>query len=65
MPKTIDVHAHILTEDTMQMIAKEAPSLGLKLTPIDKDSRCSRSAACPTGRYPRGALGHRAAASRT
>jgi hypothetical protein len=34
MHKTIDVHAHILNEDTMQMIAKEAPSLGLKLTPI-------------------------------
>jgi hypothetical protein len=37
MSKTIDVHAHILAEDTMQMIAREAPSLGLRLTPIDKE----------------------------
>ena len=25
MPKVIDVHAHILNEDTMRLIAKEAP----------------------------------------
>jgi aminocarboxymuconate-semialdehyde decarboxylase len=32
--RTIDVHAHILTQETMQLIAKEAP----KLAPVLKDS---------------------------
>ena len=55
MPKTIDVHAHILNEDTMQMIAKEAPSLGLKLTPIDKDFALFEVGGVPYKPYPRGA----------
>jgi aminocarboxymuconate-semialdehyde decarboxylase len=55
MPKTIDVHAHILNEDTMQMIAKEAPSLGLKLTPIDKDFALFEVGGIPYKPYPRGA----------
>ena len=55
MPKTIDVHAHILNEDTMQMMAKEAPSLGLKLTPIDKDFALFEVGGVPYKPYPRGA----------
>jgi aminocarboxymuconate-semialdehyde decarboxylase len=55
MPKTIDVHAHILNEDTMQMIAREAPSLGLKLTPIDKDFAVFELLGVPYKPYPRGA----------
>jgi aminocarboxymuconate-semialdehyde decarboxylase len=55
MPKTIDVHAHILNEDTMRMIAKEAPSLGLRLTPIDKDFAVFELAGVPYKPYPRGA----------
>jgi len=55
MPKTIDVHAHILNEDTMQMIAKEAPSLGLKLTPIDKDFAVYEIGGVAYKPYPRGA----------
>ena len=55
MPKTIDVHAHILNEDTMQMIAKEAPSLGLRLTPIDEDFAVFELGGVPYKPYPRGA----------
>jgi aminocarboxymuconate-semialdehyde decarboxylase len=55
MPKSIDVHAHILAEDTMQMIAKEAPSLGLRLTPIDKDFAVFELNGVPYKPYPRGA----------
>lgn len=55
MPKTIDVHAHILNEDTMRMIAKEAPSLGLKLTAIDSDFAVFELGGVPYKPYPRGA----------
>ena len=55
MPKSIDVHAHILAEDTMQMIAKEAPSLGLKLTPIDQEFAVFELNGVPYKPYPRGA----------
>ncbi len=64
MPKTIDVHAHILNEDTMQMIAKEAPSLGSSSRRSTRTSRCSRSAASPTSRF-RAAPGTWSSASRT
>src|ERR1700730_17719227 len=55
MPKTIDVHAHILAEDTMQMIAKEAPSLGLRVTPIDHDFAVFELMGVAYKPYPRGA----------
>ena len=55
MPKTIDVHAHILNEDTMQMIAREAPSLGVKLTPIDEEFAVFEIAGVAYKPYPRGA----------
>jgi aminocarboxymuconate-semialdehyde decarboxylase len=55
MPKTIDVHAHILNEDTMQMIAKEAPSLGVKLTPIDEDFAVFEIGGTAYKPFPRGA----------
>jgi aminocarboxymuconate-semialdehyde decarboxylase len=37
VPKTVDAHAHILGEDTIRLLQKEAPQIGLKFTPIDKD----------------------------
>ena len=33
MPRTIDTHTHILDDDTIKLLQKEIPSLGLKLTP--------------------------------
>jgi aminocarboxymuconate-semialdehyde decarboxylase len=55
MPKIIDVHAHILNEDTMQMIAKEAPSLKVKLTPIDNDFAVFEIGGTAYKPFPRGA----------
>ena len=55
MPKTIDVHAHILNEDTMQMIAKEAPSLGLSFKPIDQDFAIFEIGGIAYKPFPRGA----------
>jgi aminocarboxymuconate-semialdehyde decarboxylase len=55
MPKIIDVHAHILNEDAMQMIAKEAPSLKVKLTPIDNDFAVFEIGGTAYKPFPRGA----------
>ena len=37
-PRTIDTHAHILAEETMRLLGKEAPKVQPKLTPIDKNA---------------------------
>jgi aminocarboxymuconate-semialdehyde decarboxylase len=55
MPKIIDVHAHILNEDTIQMIAKEAPSLKLSFKPIDKDFAVFELGGVVYKPFPRGA----------
>jgi hypothetical protein len=38
VPHAIDVHAHILLEETISLIAKAAPMVAPKLTPIDRES---------------------------
>ena len=49
--RTIDIHSHVLTEETMALIGKEVPALRPRLTAIDaNDFACSRSPARPTGR---------------
>lgn len=53
--KAIDVHAHILSEDAMRLIGKEAPGLGLKVTPIDDQSGVFEIAGTPYKPFPRGA----------
>jgi len=35
--RSIDIHAHILSEETMRLMAKEAPKIGPRLTPIDRE----------------------------
>jgi len=35
--RTIDVHAHILSEETISLMRKEAPQIGPRLQPIDDD----------------------------
>src|SRR5262245_45228780 len=35
--QAIDVHAHVLNDDTMALLQKELPNLGVKHTPIDAD----------------------------
>jgi aminocarboxymuconate-semialdehyde decarboxylase len=53
--KTIDVHAHILSEETMRLMSKEAPSIALKRTPIDHDSSVLEFAGAVYKPFPRGA----------
>lgn len=52
--KAIDVHAHILTDETMSLINKEAPSLGIKYTPIDHDKGVLEVNGTPYKPFPRG-----------
>jgi aminocarboxymuconate-semialdehyde decarboxylase len=35
--RTIDIHTHVLTEETMGLLQKEAPKIAPRLTPIDAD----------------------------
>lgn len=52
--KAIDVHAHILTDETMALINKAAPSLAIKLTPIDQDISVLEVNGVPYKPFPRG-----------
>jgi aminocarboxymuconate-semialdehyde decarboxylase len=53
--QTIDAHAHILADDTIRLLQKEAPQLGLKLTPIDKAFSVFELAGTIYRPFPRGA----------
>ena len=50
----IDVHTHILAEDTIRLLQKEAPAIGLKLQPIDHESATLEVAGVPYKPFPRG-----------
>jgi aminocarboxymuconate-semialdehyde decarboxylase len=52
--KAIDVHAHILTDETMALLNKAAPSLGIKLTPMDQDNSVLEVNGVPYKPFPRG-----------
>jgi aminocarboxymuconate-semialdehyde decarboxylase len=52
--KTIDVHAHILAEDTIALWQKEAPKTAPKLTAIDADNSVIEVAGVPYRPFPRG-----------
>jgi len=52
--RTIDIHTHILTEETMRLLAREAPWIAPKLTPIDADSAVLEIAGTPYRPFPRG-----------
>lgn len=54
-PKTIDIHAHILTEEAIRLMQKEAPKVGPKLTPIDGDFSVIDVAGALYKPFPRGA----------
>ena len=53
-PRTIDVHTHVLTEETIALLQKEAPKIAPKMTPIDADSAVLESAGIPYRPFPRG-----------
>jgi aminocarboxymuconate-semialdehyde decarboxylase len=54
MPRTIDTHTHILDDDTIKLLQKEIPRLGLKLTPFDTDNALIEVAGVPYRPFPRG-----------
>jgi aminocarboxymuconate-semialdehyde decarboxylase len=54
MPRTIDTHTHVLADDTIKLLQKEIPSIGLKLTPYDADNAVIEVAGVPYRPFPRG-----------
>jgi len=52
--RTIDVHTHVLTEETMKLIGKEAPKVAPTLKPIDADFAVLDVAGTPYRPFPRG-----------
>src|ERR1700758_4578921 len=54
MPRTIDTHTHVLADDTITVLQKEIPKLGLKLTPFDADNSVVEVAGVPYRPFPRG-----------
>jgi aminocarboxymuconate-semialdehyde decarboxylase len=54
MTRTIDTHTHVLADDTIKLMQKEIPSLGLKMTPIDADNAMCEVAGVPYRPFPRG-----------
>lgn len=53
-PLTIDTHAHILDSETIRLLQKEVPSIGLSLTPIDDDFADLAVAGTHYKPFPRG-----------
>jgi aminocarboxymuconate-semialdehyde decarboxylase len=52
--RTIDIHTHVLTEETMGLLQKEAPKIAPRLTPIDADVAVLDVAGVPYRPFPRG-----------
>lgn len=52
--QAIDVHAHILNDDTIALLQKELPSLGVKLNPRDADFGVLDVAGTSYKPFPRG-----------
>jgi aminocarboxymuconate-semialdehyde decarboxylase len=52
--RAIDTHAHVLTDETMGLLRKEAPKIGPILTPIDKDNYVLEVAGTPYKPFPSG-----------
>jgi aminocarboxymuconate-semialdehyde decarboxylase len=53
-PRTIDTHTHILTDETMRLLAKEAPKLAPRLTEYDGENSKLEVAGIPYRPFPRG-----------
>ena len=53
-PRTLDVHAHILSEETIAIIAKEVPALAPRLKPIDSDCAVLEIGGTAYRPFPRG-----------
>ena len=53
--RVIDVHAHILSQETMHLMRKEAPAVGPRLEPIDDDFAVLEVGGSTYRPFPRGA----------
>jgi aminocarboxymuconate-semialdehyde decarboxylase len=53
-PRTLDIHTHVLTEEMMGLIRKEAPKVAPRMTAIDADSFVLEIAGTPYRPFPRG-----------
>jgi aminocarboxymuconate-semialdehyde decarboxylase len=54
MPRTIDTHTHVLADDTIRILQKEIPRLGLQLAPYDADNAVLEVAGVKYRPFPRG-----------
>ena len=52
--RTVDTHTHVLTEETIALLNKEAPRLAIALKPIDKDNMVLDVAGVAYRPFPRG-----------
>src|SRR6476661_5519820 len=52
--KTIDCHSHVLTEETMALLCKEAPKLAPKIAALDADNAMLDVAGVAYRPFPRG-----------
>ena len=52
--RTIDIHTHVLTEETIGLLQKESSKIAPKLTPIDADFSVLDVAGVPYRPFPRG-----------
>src|SRR3977135_4420647 len=53
-PRTLDIHTHVLTEEMIGLIRKEAPKVAPRMTAIDVDSFILEVAGTPYRPFPRG-----------
>ena len=52
--RSIDIHTHVLTEETMGLLQREAPKIAPRLSPIDADCAVLEVAGTPYRPFPRG-----------
>src|SRR5688572_3026319 len=54
LARTVDIHTHVLTDETIALLGKEAPKIAPKLTPIDSDFAILEVAGTAYRPFPRG-----------
>src|SRR5262249_61357985 len=52
--KTIDIHAHIISEETVGLMQKESSKVGPRITPVDADTAVYEVAGVAYRPFPRG-----------
>jgi aminocarboxymuconate-semialdehyde decarboxylase len=53
-PRTLDIHTHVLTEETMELLRKESAKVAPRLTAIDANAFVLEIAGTPYRPFPRG-----------